>query len=152
MPAKLLPFLLLLALTGWHTADPAYQKIILDDHYNNIQPKDVDPKSILHYKVKAAKGIILDCSKYDFAAIRKMNDDKDPDRIHIICKSGSFEVDLNMTGETVIDPTTTFSMGDHKKFAGFQKADNIIMGIGTLKVSSDTAQMLTYWVALMDVE
>lgn len=129
---------------------PGYQRITLDDKYNNVQPKGAPAP--LHYKVKAGNGLILDCSNYDFSAIKKMNHGKSPDAVHLICKSGTFDIPLNTAGETTIDASSVQALDRGKVFKGFEKGDHIIMGIGTTQVVEAKADMLTYWVALMDVE
>ncbi|MBN8854449.1 MAG: hypothetical protein BGO55_21195 [Sphingobacteriales bacterium 50-39] len=129
-----------------------YQKIILDDYYSHAKPKDAKDKTTQNYKVRSALGIILDCSKYDFSLIRKMNNGKDPDKIHLVCKSGTFDIELNLHGETIIDKTTAHSIGEEKEFKGFEKGDTPILGIGTLAITGTKAQMLTYWVSMMDIE
>jgi hypothetical protein len=127
-----------------------YQKIMLDDKYNNVQAKGA-PKP-LRYLVKAGGGLILDCSQYDFSGIRKLNNDRSPDAIHLVCKSGTFDIPLNTTGETTIDAKTAQPLDQGKVFNGFEKGDHVILGIGTTHIVNAKADMLTYWVTLMDVE
>jgi hypothetical protein len=140
--------LLLVICTGFFYQ--GYQKITLDDKYNNVQPKGA-PKP-LNYVVKPGSGLVLDCSNYDFSAIRSMNSNKSPDAIHLICKSGTFDIPLNTTGETTIDAHTVQLLDRGKAFKGFEKGDHVILGIGTTRIVEDKAQMITYWVTLMDVE
>jgi hypothetical protein len=147
---QLLLTLALILRTSLLPAD--YQKFVLDDKYNNVQPKGATTKPLV-YKVKAgSKGFILDCSHYNFTEIRKMNNNVDPDAIHIVCKAGTFDVHLNITGQTVIDASTMHSLKDEEVFKAFQKGDHIILGIGTTIVAGGTAKMNTYWVTLMDVD
>jgi hypothetical protein len=129
---------------------PGYQKITLDDKYNNVQAKGA-PKP-LQYVVKAGNGLILDCSHYDFSAIRILNENKSPDAIHLICKSGTFDIPLNTTGETTIDAKTAQPFDQGKLFKGFEKGDHVILGIGTTRFVDAKADMRTYWLTLMDVK
>ena len=55
-------------------------------------------------------------------------------------------------GETTIDSSSVHPLDLGKVFKGFEKGDHVIMGIGTTRVVEVKAEMLTYWVALMDVE
>lgn len=144
--------LLLTAFIGLRADRNAYQKIMLDDYYSHLIKKDAKDKTVHYYNVKAAGGIILDCSKYDFSQIRKMNKGKDPDKIHLICKSGTFDIDLNVSGETVIDKSTMHSIGETKPFYGFQQKDTAILAIGTIAIKEKNAEMLTYWISMIAIE
>ena len=129
---------------------PGYQKITLDDKYDNVQVKGA-PKP-LHYLVKAGSGLILDCSHYVFSAIRKLNDNKSPDAIHLVCKSGTFDIPINTTGETTIDAKTARPFDRGTVFKGFEKGDHVILGIGTTRIVDAKADMPTYWLTLIDIE
>lgn len=142
--------LILLLMTCASFFRPGYQKITLDDKYDNVQPKGA-PKP-LHYAVRAGSGLILDCSHYNFSAIRNLNDNKPPDVIHLVCKSGTFDIPLNTTGETTIDVKTAQSFDRGKEFKGFEKGDHVVLGIGTTRIVDAKADMRTYWLTLIDVE
>ncbi|HXD77338.1 MAG TPA: hypothetical protein VN616_06000 [Puia sp.] len=144
-----LPILLLLA-TCTAVFGQGYQKITLDDKYNNIQPEGA-PKP-LQYQVHAGAGLVLDCSHYDFSAIRALSKDQLPDAIHLICKSGTFDIPLNPAGETTIDASTVHPLDQGKIFHGFEKGDHVVLGLGSTSFKGGKADMLTYWVTLMDVD
>jgi hypothetical protein len=101
--------------------------------YNNVQTKGA-PKP-LRYVVKAGSGLILDCSQYDFSAIRKLNGDKPPDAIHLVCKSGTFDIPVNTTGETTIDAKTTQTPDQGKVFNGFEIEEGVEVGGGLFILS-----------------
>jgi hypothetical protein len=136
----------------WKADSPSYQRILLDERYNTIVPKDRDLKTILRYKIKASKGLIIDSKGFDFAGIRKMNDGKDPDRIHLLAKGGFYEIVLNPKGETIIDATTADIMKADRPFSGFIRSDTAYLAIGTLKHENGAARMMTYWIATIDVQ
>lgn len=156
MLTKIFAYISLLILTnsGLQAQETEkYQKLTLDDHFSHIIPKDAKDQHPPNFKIKEAAGIILDCSGYDFAMIRKMNEGKNPDLIHILCASGTFIIELNPKGETIIDKTTMRPVGkDPKTFQGFKKGDTPIIGIGTIKVKESKAELMTYWVSMIDVD
>jgi hypothetical protein len=67
----------------------------------------------------------------DFSAIRKLNGNKPPEAIYLVCKSGTFDFPLNTTGETTIDAKTAQSLDQGKVFDGFEKGGHAILGIGS---------------------
>ena len=82
-----------------------------------------------------------------------MNGGKDPDLLFIVSKSGNFAVELNIAGETVVDRSTMQSLDNpKKKFKEFDKGDTPILGIGTLKIQDGKANMMTYWVSMIDIK
>ena len=118
-----------------------YPTIILDDKFNQIQKADskIIPSN---YELNSLKGFVVDCSNYDFTLIKSMNENKLPDQLHIISKSGTFTVKLNPTGKTIIDNSTMQSLDDPKiNFESFISGDTALLGIGTLKNN----EMMTYW-------
>lgn len=124
----------------------------LDDKYSELQPKDSKLKP-LKYIITSKDGFNLDCSSYDFSLIRSMNNGKDPDAIFIICKAGTYIIELNTASVAHINKSTMQSLDPgNKEFTGFVKDDTPILAIGTLKVKSNQAEMLTYWVAMMEVK
>ena len=132
---------------------PSYQKIKLDERYNSVIPKDKDPNSVLIYRIRPDKGLILDCAGFDFSAIRKLNNDKDPDRIHLLTgKSGLFDIVLHPTGETVIDASTVERMKATKEFAGFESHDTVFLAIGSVKTTDGAEHLLTYWIGKIVVQ
>lgn len=152
MPKKFSFLVLLLAFTCWRRPDPIYQKINLDEHYNSIVRKE-QAKNVLRYKIKPGKGLILDSKGFDFSAIRKMNDGKDPDRIHLLAPGGVYDFVLNTGGETVLDPSTATIMKADRPFAGFERGkDKTFLCIGSIKRKEASEEMMTYWVASIDVE
>ena len=155
MLSKTFIYISLLLMTSWGSMEKMsekYQKIKLDNHFCHIIPEDAKDKRTYNFKIKEAAGIILDCSGYDFAQIRKMNEGKDPDMIDIVSNSGTFAIALNRQGETIIDKTTMHSIADHKTFQGFKKGDTPIIGIGTIKITDSKAELMTYWVSMIDIE
>jgi hypothetical protein len=117
----------------------------------HAQPKDskIIPKN---YQLSNLPGFKIDCSNYNFSLVRKLNEGRDPDAIFIVAKSGNYMVDLNISGETIVDKSTMQSV-DHpkKKFEAFEKGDTPILGIGTLKVRDGKVSMTTFWVSMIDV-
>lgn len=129
-----------------------YQTLILNDTFSHAQPvgAKIKPKN---YVLKASKGFKLDCTNYDFTLIRTMNDGKNPDAIFIVAKAGTYIVNLNDTGETIVDRSTMRSLDKpKKKFTLFEKADTPIIGIGTLKIKNGAASMETYWLSLIEIQ
>ena len=123
----------------------AYTKLILDDKYSQIQKEGttIVPQN---YEIESSNGFVLDCSKYDFSLIRQMNKGKDPDMIHVISKAGTFVVNLNAKGETIVDNTSMHSLDENNKvFTGFIKGDTAILAIGTLNLDKGISEMMTYW-------
>jgi len=145
----LLLALVLIIQTG--CSSPPYPKIKLDDRYNYAAVKDSSTEAP-SYKIKSGEGFILDCSQYNFAAIRKMNNNKNPDMIHFASKGGTYDAALNVTGETVIDAKTMKDITGQSVFPGFKKGDKFVLGIGDTRVVGTEARMATYWVALLEVE
>jgi len=124
------------------------QVIKLNDIYNNIQMKGAPAPQKM--EIKNMQGFTLDCSEYDFSQIRQMNNGKNPDLIFIISKGGKYKIVLNIHGKTIIDSSTMVSLeGKGYDFHGFEKGDTPIIAIGTLKPG--TAEMLAYWVSLMQI-
>jgi hypothetical protein len=138
-------------LTGFSFAQSASvdQVIKLNDSYNNVQKKGAPaPKKI---QVKNPKGFILDCTGYDFTLIRSVNKGKDPDLIFIIARGGKYKVPLNLQSPTLIDAGTMVSIeGYGKNFSGFEKGDEPIFAIGTLR-SGDDRHMLAFWVSMIQL-
>jgi hypothetical protein len=152
MPQKFACLFSLIAFTCWHTPQPAYQKINLDEHYNTIVRKE-QAKNILRYKIKHGKGLVLDSKAFDFSAIKKMNDGKMPDRIHLLAPGGVYDFDLNTAGETILDASTAEIMKADRPFPGFEMSkDKYFLGIGSIKHTEAREEMMTYWVASIDVE
>ena len=151
MPRKLTCLFLLLAFTCWRRPDPNYQKINLDEHYNSIVRKE-QVKNVLRYKIKPDKGLILDSKEFDFSAIRKLNGGKDPDRIHLLAPGGVYDFVLNTAGETILDASTATIMKANAPFPGFQTSKNkYFLGIGSIKHNEATEEMMTFWIASIDV-
>ena len=145
-------FALLVTLNCYPQNTKSYPVFILNDTFSHAQPKDskIAPQN---YQLTSLKGFKLDCSKYDFTEIRALSGGKNPDAIFIVCKSGNFIVELNISGVTIVDNSTMSSLDDlSKKFNEFQKGDTPILGIGTLNLKNGKAQMLTYWVSMIDVK
>ncbi len=88
-----------------------------------MRTKNGEPTTIpQNYELKSLKGLILNCSNYDFSLIKTMNDNKLPDLVHVISKAGTFTVKLNTKGQTIIDNSTMQSLDENnKKFSGFVK-------------------------------
>lgn len=129
-----------------------YPVFILDDTFSHAQPKDskIVPQN---YQLSSLPGFKLDCSKYDFNLVRSMNAGKNPDALFIVSRSGNYVVELNITGGTVVDSSTMYSLDNPKKeFKGFEKGDTPILGIGTLKIEDGKASMVTYWISMIDVK
>jgi hypothetical protein len=125
---------------------------MLDDTYSQIQP--VDSKiTPLNYRVSSLKGFILDCSRFDFTQINKLNHDKYPDQIFLISKAGNYSVDLNSHGETVVDSTTMYDL-DRKNmiFPGFTEGDTVVFAIGAFKSNKRKIEMMTYWMARIEIK
>lgn len=126
----------------------SYPTFVLNDKYNQIQKEDskVIPQN---YELESLKGLILDCSDYDFTLIKTMNENKLPDRVHIVSKAGTFTVKLNTKGQTIIDNSTMESLdGKNKTFTGFVKGDTAMLAIGTIKNN----EMMTYWIGMMSIK
>ena len=117
-----------------------YPTVILDDKFNQIQK--TDSKIVpTNYELNSLKGFVVDCSNYDFT-LKLMNENKLPDQLHIISKSGTFTIKLNSKGKTIIDNSTMQSLDDPKiNFTSFIRGDTALLGIGTLKNN----EMMTYW-------
>jgi hypothetical protein len=125
-----------------------YQIFILNDKYNQIQKEDskVIPQN---YELNSVKGLILDCSNYDFSLIKKMNDNRLPDLVHVISKAGTFTAKLNTKGKTTIDNSTMQSLDENNKnFSGFVKGDTAMLAIGTIKNN----EMMTYWLGMVHIK
>ena len=125
-----------------------YPTLILNDRYNQIQKEN--SKVIPHnYELNTLKGLIFDCSNYDFSLIKIMNNNKLPDLVHVISKAGTFTVKLNTKGNTVIDNSTMQSLDENnKKFLGFVKGDTAMLAIGTIKNN----EMMTYWLGMVNIK
>jgi hypothetical protein len=144
--------LFLFATLAYSQSSKNYQLFILNDSFSHAQPEGskLVPKN---YQLGSLKGFILDCSKYDFTLVRSMNDNKNPDAIFIVAKSGNYMVELNVSGETIIDNSTMISLDNpKKKFKEFEKGDTPILGIGTLKIKDGQASMTTYWISMIDIK
>lgn len=148
----LLIFSILFSTVTFSQSNKTYPVFVLNDSFSQAQPKEskIIPKD---YQLANLPGFKLDCSKYDFSLIRSMNGGKNPDVIFIIAKSGSYMVELNVTGETLIDESTMHSLDNPKKdFKNFEKGDTPLLGIGTLKIKDGQASMTTYWITMIDVK
>lgn len=126
--------------------------LVLDDKYSELQPKDSKVKP-MKYVLTSKQGFNLDCSKYDFTWIRSMNEGKKPDAVFIICKAGTYVVELDVSAVTPINKTAMHSLDPgNKEFTGFVEKDTPLLAIGTLKVENNEAKMVSYWVAMMQVK
>jgi hypothetical protein len=124
----------------------------LSDKYSQVQPKDSKIKPG-NYQLPSSKGFSLNCLGYDFSQIRTLNNGKEPDAIFIICKAGSYMIKPNFSGITIIDKSTMESLDEKdKKFGGFEKGDTAILAIGTLRNNDGKAEMMSFWVAMIDVK
>ena len=133
-------------------ASEQYPVFVLNDSFSHVQPKHskLVPRN---YELKSPEGFRLDCSKYDFSEIRKLNKGKDPDKIFIISKTGNYWADFNPGEIKVIDAGTLHSLKDgSKSFTGFTAGDTPILSIGTFAIRDSQSRMLTYWMSMIDVK
>jgi hypothetical protein len=148
----LVAFLLLFSNITFSQSNKTYPVFALNDSFSHTQPKGskITPKN---YQLSNLSGFKLDCTKYEFSLVKRMNGGKNPDAIFIVAKSGNYIIELNVTGETLVDKSTMQSLDNPpKKFSVFEKGDTPILGIGTLKMKDGTASMTTYWVSMIDVK
>ncbi len=114
-------------------AKKSYPIFVVSDTYNLNQKKDLKVIPQI-YESESVSGLILDCSKYNFALFQKMNENKLPDQVHIMSQAGLFTVKLNAQGQTIIDNSTMKSISGNKiHFRGFVKSDTAMLFIGTKK-------------------
>ena len=149
---SLLVTFIILTTISFAQSSKDYPIFVLNDSFSHAQPKEskIVPQN---YQLSNLSGFKLNCSKYDFGMIRIMNNGKDPDAIFIVAKSGNYIVELNVTGETIVDNSTMISLDSpQKKFTGFETGDTPILGIGTLKIKDGQASMQTYWVSMISVK
>ena len=142
---------ILFSTVTFSQSNETYPVFALNDSFLHAQPKEskIIPKN---YQLSSLSGFKLDCSEYDFSLVRSLNEGKNPDAIFIVAKSGNYMVDLNTSGETLVDKSTMQSLDTpRKKFKGFEKGDTPILGIGTLKIRDGKVSMTTYWVSMIDV-
>ncbi len=144
--------LMLIGINSYSQSSKTYPVFILNDSFSHAQPKDskIIPRN---YQLSSLKGFKIDCSNYDFSLMKSMNEGKVPDAIFIVANSGNYIVELNSSGETIVDNTIMHSLDSpQKKFQKFEKGDSPILGIGTLKIKDGAASMQTYWISMIDVK
>lgn len=129
-----------------------YPVFVLNDTFLHAQPKGSTIKP-QNYQLSSRDGFKFNSANYDFSVIRKMNEGKNPDAIFIVARSGNYFVELNTNGETIVDASTMNSLDNpKKKFKKFEKGDTPIFGIGTLAIKDGKANMMTFWVSMIDVK
>ena len=114
-------------------AKKSYPIFVVTDTYNLNQKKDSNVIPQI-YELESVSGLILDCSKYNFALFQKMNENKLPDQVRIMTQAGIYTAKLNAQGQTIIDNSTMKSiLGNKIHFKGFVKGDTAMLFIGTKK-------------------
>lgn len=153
---KLKPFLLLSLVAvnsmSCNEKQNKYPTIIIDDNHYNLRAVKNDTVPTQDYNIQASKIIIVDASKYDLSVLRKLNGGKNPDLIQLLCKSGSYVIDLDTTKAITVDEKSAKNIGGNQKFEGLNKGEQAIIGLGTVKMDGNKAEFITYWVAMINVE
>ncbi len=129
-----------------------YPKIIIDDNHYNLRAVKNDTIPTQNYDIPASKALIVDLTKYDFSIIRKLNGGKNPDLIQLLCKSGTYVIEIDTTKEIIVDEISAKNIGGIQKFEGLNKGEQAIIGLGTLKMDGNKAEFLTYWFTVINVE
>jgi len=142
-------FLFAVLISSSVFAQTAYPVIKLDDTYNHIKPGA--DKSV-KYNVKAGKGIVVDATGYDYTNMKKYLDGKLPDKIFLVCESGTYVTDFNTEGQTTIDKSTLTPFIGNTAFLRFQSGDTPIIAIGTVKMQGKQTKMAQVWATTLEVK
>lgn len=127
----------------------SYSVIVVDDNYNHIKPNADKNKK---YQVIAADGITVDATEMDFTILKKYLGGNNPDKIFLVCNSGTYVSDFRINDAMILDASTLKPFIGNTKFKGFQKGDTPIVSIGTIDSKSRTSRMKQVWATTFTVE
>lgn len=120
----------------------SYPAIIIDDEYNHIKPGADKSKQ---YEVHESAGIVLDATEMDFTILKKYLGGKDPDKVFVVCNSGTYIAEFRLGDAIILDASTLKPFIGNTKFKGFQKRDTPIISIGAINDKSKSNKMKQIW-------